>query len=496
MSALLVACVLSAAATALFVGLLALLYFSKRQHLAVQEVNALQAERTQLFKTSEALSAQQLQLELRNLELEKQVAAQEARLENYKNLQLSLEVELEKKELEKKSETAAHQKTQELLGETRVAQAQLTSELEQKQLAFERQIKQLADTREDLKKEFELLANGILETKTKVFKEQNTESIAAILNPLKDEMKQFKDRVEKIHTEDVEQTSALRTELLNLQSLNKDITEQAAKLTNALRSDKKKLGNWGELVLSNVLEASGLRHGEDYTTQKAYTDADGERVLPDAIVRLPKDKHIVIDAKTSLNAYTDYVNCDDPEQRQIHLAAHAKAVGDRINELADKNYFKIPGLNTPEIVIMFIPVESAYIEALRYNNDLYQRAIRQNVLVATPITLLTSLNIVHQLWRFEEKNSHTEELAKRAESFYNKLNSFLTKMLEIGKQLDRAKETYSEALGQFCNGKGNLIKQAAEFKELGLAVQKDLPTELVDKARLELDLNSEIAEIS
>ena len=172
--------------------------------------------------------------------------------------------------------------------------------------------------------------------------------------------------------------------------------------------------------------------------------------------------------------------------REQAIADHARAVSDRINELADRDYFRLPGLNSPEVVVMFIPIESAYVEALKYDDTLFQRAIERNVLVATPTTLLTSLNIVRQLWRFEDQNKHTAELANRAEKFYSKLNGFLTSMQGVGNQLDKARQSYDKAFGQLYSGKGNLIKQASEFKDLGVSVQKELPAELVEKAHLEL----------
>lgn len=346
-------------------------------------------------------------------------------------------------------------------------------------------LKLLEDSRSALKKEFENLANEILERKGQAFKQLNQESMSNILNPIHAELKGFRSKVEDIHSKETAQRAALKNELENLQKHNKAITDQADKLTNALKGQKKVQGNWGELMLENVLDNSGLRLGKDYKREVNFNTEEG-KLRPDAIVYLPQDKHLVIDAKTSLNAYTRFVNAEQEEERQQALREHAAAVRDRIAELADKTYFKLPGLNSPEVVIMFIPVESAYVEALKADESLFQRAIEQNVLVATPTTLLTSLNIVRQLWQFEEQNKHTAELANRAERFYTKLNSFLTSMQGVGKQLDKAREGYDKALSQLYTGRGNLIKQASEFKELGVSVQKELPTELVEKAQLEL----------
>ena len=361
----------------------------------------------------------------------------------------------------------------------------LSTSLDEKQLHFTEQLRQLSDSREALKREFENLANEILERKGKAFKELNQESIYHLLKPVQTEMQGFRQKVESIHVEELKQRSELRAELINLQNLNRQITDQADKLTNALQGQKKVQGNWGELMLENVLDNSGLRLGTDYKREVSFTTAEG-RQRPDVIVYLPQNKHLIIDAKTSLAAYTRYVNAENDLESQQALAEHAQAVAARINELADRDYYKLPGLNSPEVVIMFIPIESAYVEALKYDNTLYQRAIERNVLVATPTTLLTSLNIVRQLWRFEDQNKHTAELANRAERFYSKLNNFLTSMQEVGKQLDKAKGSYEKAFSQLYSGKGNLIKQASEFKDLGVSVQKELPDELVELALLEV----------
>lgn len=366
------------------------------------------------------------------------------------------------------------------------AHVKLNTSFVEKQQSFDAQFKQLNENRESLTKEFERLANEVLERKGKAFKELNQESINNLIAPLQTEMKGFRSRIEDIHTKDAEQRVELRTELKNLQVLNKDITDQAEKLTTALRGQKKVQGNWGELMLENVLDNSGLRLGTDYKREVSFNTEDG-RQRPDAIVYLPQNKHMIIDAKTSLVAYTDYINAEDDLVRAQALAAHTAAVSARINELADRDYHRLAGLNSPEVVIMFIPIESAYVEALRHDESLFQRAIERNILVATPTTLLTSLKIVKQLWSFEDRNKHTAELANRAQRFYEKLNGFLTSMQAVGTQLDKAKETYLKALGQLYNGKGNLIKQASEFRELGVSVQKELPAELLERAKLELE---------
>ncbi|MCQ8878285.1 DNA recombination protein RmuC [Pseudoalteromonas shioyasakiensis] len=362
----------------------------------------------------------------------------------------------------------------------------LRTVLEQKQTHFEQQLQHIKDSKEQLKKEFENLANQILEDKSQKFKTLNQESIEQLLKPVQGELKGFRDKLESIHVEDSKQREALKIELLHLQAKSQAVTEQADKLSNALQGQKKTQGNWGELMLENVLDSAGLRAGTDYEREVSFNTEDG-RLRPDVVVYLPQGRHLVIDAKTSLNAYTRFVNADDDLQAQQAIKEHVEAVKARINELASKSYDRLPGLNSPEVVIMFVPIESAFVEALKYQSDIYQQAIEQNILVATPTTLLTSLNIVKQLWRFEEQTKYSKELANRAERFYSKLNGFLLSMEGVGKQLDKAKESYDKAFSQLYRGKGNLIKQASEFKELGVSVQKELPAETLERAQLELD---------
>lgn len=351
----------------------------------------------------------------------------------------------------------------------------------------------LLEAKEVLSNQFKSLANDILEEKSKRFTEQNQTNIGQLLNPLKERMTEFKAKVEEIHTKDTEQQATLKAELTQLKDLNRQMTEEAHGLATALKGQAKKQGNWGELVLGNVLDRSGLREGKDFKREVSFNTEDG-RKRPDVVIYLPQAKHLVIDAKVSLNAYTRYVNAEDDLDRQQALQEHVNAVASRIQELSNRAYFELPGLNTPEMVFMFIPIESAFVEALRADESLFQKAIEQNVLVATPTTLLTSLNIVRQLWRFEEQNAHTAELAERASKVYKKLVSFLGSMEAVGKQLDKAKESFGTAMGQLYTGKGNLIGQAKEFEKLGVSVQTPLPDHLVAKAALELEHLPEIAD--
>jgi len=410
------------------------------------------------------------------------VRNQEARLEA--QLQGQLESAKQLKEYWERAEQRVQQ-LQQSETSTRAQLAEIKAAHTERQSSYETQLKLLAESRDQLKKEFESLASEVIERKSKSFKELSENSLKQMLHPLHNDVKGFREKVELIHSEETKQRASLTAELKHLQSLNLEITERAGELTTALQGQKKVQGNWGELMLENVLDSAGLRLGEDYERERSFNTEEG-RLRPDALIHLPQGKHLVIDAKTSLNAYTDYVNAENDEISQAALKRHATAVGERIKELADKSYYQLPGLNSPEVVVMFIPIESAYVEALKYDQTLYQRAIEQNVLVATPTTLLTSLNIVRQLWRFENQSKHSAALASKAGKLYEKLAGYIESMQKVGRQIDSAKDSYDKAMNQLKDGRGNVIKQVAEFRDLGVSVQKELSPELVEQAKLEL----------
>jgi DNA recombination protein RmuC len=377
--------------------------------------------------------------------------------------------------------------------------ATATTRLEEERRQAEEKIsllREMSDTsRKALTDEFKNLANSIFEDKSKRFTEQNLEGLGQILTPFRERLTEFKTRVEEMHHQDAQQQASLKTELTQLKELNRQMTEEAHSLATALKGQSKMQGNWGELVLENVLARSGLQADRDYRREVSFTTESG-RQRPDVIVYLPQQKHLIIDAKVSLNAYTRYVNADDELDRKAALREHVQAVSDRITELADRRYFDLGELNSPDMVFMFIPIESAFVEAMRADEQLFQKALERNVLVATPTTLLTSLNIVRQLWRFEHQNAHSAELADSASQLYQKFLGFISSMEDLGRKLDSAKASYTTAYSQLYSGRGNLIKRAKDFERLGVAVQKELPQELVDKADLELDYLPSVDELS
>jgi len=363
---------------------------------------------------------------------------------------------------------------------------EIETSLAERSRSHQQQLAQFEEQKQALSEQFKLLANDILEAKSQSLQEHSKISLDAVISPFKQSIEEFKKEVNDIHSRETMQQGALRRELEHLKELNMQITREAHELSTALRGQKKLQGNWGELVLENVLDRSGLQQGKDYDREVSFTTEEG-RKRPDVVVYLPQGKHLIIDAKVSLEAYTRYINSEDEAERATQLQAHVRAMSDRIQELADRDYSRLPGVKSPEVVFMFVPIESAFVEALKADETLFQRAIEKNVLVATPTTLLTSLNIVRQLWRYEDQNQHTALLAEKAESVFKKLNTFLGSFEKIKKGLETAVEAYTRAEGQLVSGKGNLVKQVGEFKNLAPAIRAELPEYFTAKANLEID---------
>ena len=371
-----------------------------------------------------------------------------------------------------------HQRLQQEYASLRGLSAQKEQHLlEQQQL--------LRDSREQLKLEFEQLATQIFDARGQALTQTSQQSLQAMLKPFREQIDGFRQKVEDIHHKDVQQQASLQQQLLQLKELNQQITQEAHELSTALRGQKKAQGNWGELILENVLERAGLQLGVDFAREVSFTTSEG-RKRPDAIVYLPQNKHLIIDAKVSLNAYLRYVNAEDEALRVQALREHVSAFSARVRELAERDYAALPGINAPDMVVMFVPIESAFADAVRADEGLLQRAIEQNILIATPSTLLASLTIVRQLWRFEEQSRSTAELAERASKVYDKLRIFLGSMDGIGNSLDRAQEAYRKACDQLVSGRGNLIKQASDFQQLGVSVKTEIAQQWQDRARLEL----------
>ncbi|MBI4946176.1 MAG: DNA recombination protein RmuC [Bacteroidetes bacterium] len=331
--------------------------------------------------------------------------------------------------------------------------------------------------------EFENLANKILEDKSKKFTEQNKTNLENILNPLKENIAKFEKKVDNTYKAEASERNSLKGEIKALVTLNKQISEEANNLAKALKGDSKKQGNWGEIILEKVLERSGLQKGLEYEMQVSITTEDGKRVQPDAIINFPDKKHIIIDAKVSLVAYEAFVNASDEEDRETNLAAHVISVKNHIKGLSEKNYQGLGQLNTPDFVLLFIPIESSFSLAVQADNELFNYAWERKIVIVSPSTLLATLRTISSIWKQERQTRNALEIAKQSGDLYDKFVGFVEDLLSIGKKMNDAKSSYDDAMKKLSSGKGNLVRRAETIKELGAKTTKDISQSLLERAK-------------
>ena len=361
---------------------------------------------------------------------------------------------------------------------------ELITRLEEQQLHNEKAIKQLNENKEQLKQEFNNLANEIFEAKGKAFSNQHKERLEEMLNPFKEQLSEFKRKVEETHKEDHAGRAALKQQLETLHTLNKKITDEAGNLAKALKGDKKLQGNWGELQVEKILESSGLIKGQEYEREANFKDDEGLNKRPDFIVYLPEGKHLIIDSKVSLVDYMAYVSAEDEAARERALTRHIQSIRNHIKGLSDKGYTKLPGIEAPDFVFMFMPIEPSFMAAFQHDQKLFNDAFERKIVVVTPTTLLATLRTVANLWTIERQNTNARKLADRAGLVYDKLRVFVEKMEKLDTQLTTARGTYDDAMNTLKQGRGNLISQANEFMNLGVRVKKELPRQVLDTADL------------
>ena len=331
--------------------------------------------------------------------------------------------------------------------------------------------------------DFENLANKILEDKSKKFTEQNKTNLENILNPLKENITKFEKKVDDTYKAEASERNSLKGEIKALVTLNKQISEEANNLAKALKGDTKKQGNWGEIILEKVLERSGLQKGAEYEMQVSMTAADGKRVQPDALIYLPDKKHIIIDAKVSLVAYEAFVNALSDEDREMNLAAHVTSVKNHIKGLSEKNYQGLGQLNTPDFVLLFMPIESSFSLAVQADNELFNYAWERKIVIVSPSTLLATLRTISSIWKQERQTRNALEIAKQSGDLYDKFVGFVDDLLAIGKKMNDAKSSYDDAMKKLSSGKGNLIRRVETIKELGAKTTKDISQPLLERAK-------------
>ena len=364
-------------------------------------------------------------------------------------------------------------------------------------LAHERQsaaekLALLEHNRDALKQEFENLANRIFDQKSERFSQQNQSSMDTLLKPFRDQLYDFRQRVETVHTTETRDRQALRSEIKSLQELNRQITEEASNLTRALKGDKKIQGNWGELILERVLEKSGLRKGIEYETQGSYRDSDNQLLRPDVVVHLPDNRNLVIDSKVSLVAYQQWVISDEGSARDAALKQHMDAVRNHIRSLSDKDYSQLTGLRSPDFVLLFMPIEPAFVAAFQHDDSLFSEAFERKIIVVTPTTLLATLRTLENIWRYERQSQNARLIAERASAVYDKLRVFVEAMERLGGQLHTAQGSYDSAMNTLTRGRGNLISQANRFVELGVRVKKELPKAVTEQAEVDPETDSDL----
>lgn len=336
---------------------------------------------------------------------------------------------------------------------------------------------------EKFTKEFENLANKILDQKSQKFTTSNKENIEQILNPLKEKIKTFEDKVDKTHKENIDYHSSLRQQIIGLKELNQQMSKEAVNLTKALKGDSKAQGDWGETQLEILLEKANLINEVHYSKQGGYRDENGKLKKPDFVVNLPENRNLIIDAKVSLTAYEKYYSEDDEANNELHLKNHIESIRKHIKELSSKAYEKLYEINSPDYVLMFIPIEPALMLALSQVKDLYLEALDKNVVLVSSSTLLATLSTVSSMWRQENQKQNVLEIARQAGAMYDKFEGLLKDLIDVGKKIDGSKSSYEGAMNKLYDGRGNLISRAEKLKKLGAKTQKSLPKQLIDRAK-------------
>jgi len=347
---------------------------------------------------------------------------------------------------------------------------------------LEEQKAEIDQLQEKFRLEFKNLANDILDEKTQKFTELNKIKLEELLKPLGDKIRDFEKKVEETYDKESKQRFSLEKEIKSLAELNQQISQDAKNLTTALKLDTKKQGNWGELVLERVLESSGLVKGQEYIREFSTKSELGDTYRPDVIVNLPDNKHIIVDSKVSLLAYNEFVNADTQEERDKYLKLHILALKNHVRLLSEKTYQNLEAFDTPDYVLLFIPIESSFSLALQTDVELFNYAWEKNVVIVSPTTLLATLKTVASIWKHEKQTQNAIKIAREGGLLYDKFVSFLQDLEKIGNQIDATKRLYDEAHKKLSTGSGNIIGKVERLKEMGAKASKEIPRSLLDKS--------------
>ena len=332
--------------------------------------------------------------------------------------------------------------------------------------------------------EFKVLASQVLEEKSTQFKATNSESLEKLLAPFKQKLSDFESTVKESHKEELKNTSALMANIQTLQNMNSQLSAEASGLAKALRGDTKKQGNWGEFVLERALEMSGLGKDKEYFVQNSETTADGRRLQPDVIIQLPENKKIIIDSKVSLVSWDNHVNAENDESAQSSMKALVASIQNHIKGLGEKDYPQLYGGDTPEFVLLFIPIEAAFMEATKFDGGLYEYAFSRKIILVSTSTLLATLKTIAMAWRQEKQTKNVIEIAEAGGKLYDKFVGLSEDLTRLGQQFKTAQNTYQDTMNKMVEGRGNLISQVERLKKLGSKTKKELDNRLVDRADL------------
>ena len=365
----------------------------------------------------------------------------------------------------------------------------LALQLSRKEVDFENlwernleQKQEVEKLQEKFTKEFENLANKILEEKSNKFTEQNKENMKTILAPLQDKIQLFEKKVEDTHKESIDYHAALRQQILGLREMNEQMSKETINLTKALKGDSKMQGNWGELVLERVLEKSGLEKGREYEMQQSFTNEFGQRVFPDVVINLPDGKKMIVDSKVSLTSYEKYINEEDDLQRIVFLKEHVNSIRRHVEQLGEKNYHDLYQIESPDFVLLFIPIEPAFAIALNEDTALYNKAFEKNIVIVTPSTLLATLRTIDSMWANQKQQENAFEIARQAGALYDKFEGFVADLIRLGKKIDESKTEYQGAMNKLVEGKGNLITSVEKLKKMGAKAKKTMPENILKRA--------------
>ena len=406
-------------------------------------------------------------LEYRNRELEKELIVSEDRLQIKTGALAATESEL--REAREKNE---------LLGQ-QIARAEAEYRSLEEKLSTQKA--EMEELQKRFTIEFENIAHKILKRNTEEFTASNQKNISEILAPLKEKIVNFEKKVEETYEKGLKDQTDLRAELKKLYELNARISEEANNLTRALKADSKKMGNWGEVILERILERSGLTLGQEYEKQFSTENAEGRKIQPDIIVNLPDRKHIIIDSKVSLVAYEQLVNVDNDEERARLVKAHIASVRAHIKGLSEKHYFSAKDLNTPDFVLLFVPIEASFSVAVQEDKELFSYAWDNKVVIVSPSTLLATLRTIASIWKQENQARNALEIARQGGALYDKFSGFVDDMLRIGNNLDTTRKSYDAAMNKLSTGRGNLLNATQRLKELGAKTTKEIPQHLLEE---------------